>query len=258
MKVNTVPSGNGGADNATRSLLRVLLAFAFTAAIALGLWLVPGVAQAQGPDKAQVIVQFDDTHLTVRPISFTAPISGLIALQLTGLNVTTQSFGWGTAVCAIEGVGCPADNCFCDPTNFWSYNYWDGSAWQSYMVGADSSTVNNGAVEGWRWGAWGSELKAAPPITAASAALEWLRPQQSASDGGYGSTGSTVETLFDAGANEIKANDWRRGATNPSLLHYMMAHSASFSKSGAASAGKLAVGLTATCLLYTSPSPRDS
>lgn len=259
MKVNTVPSGNGSAYSATSPLLRALSAFTFTAIIAIGLGLLPGVAQAQGPDRAHVIVQFDDTSLTVRPIDFTAPISGLLALQLTGLDMTTQSFGWGTAVCAIEGVGCPADNCFCDPTNFWSYNYWDGSAWQSYMVGADSSTVGNGAVEGWRWGPWGSEIKAARPITAAATALEWLRLQQSPVDGGYDTTGSTVETLFAIGANERKAADWRRGLNNPSLLHYMMGHSASFARNGAASAGKVAVGLVATdgCRPYGTKSPLD-
>ena len=259
MKVKGILPDTSQREEPRASFLFGLRTIAFTAGVAFGLSLIAGVAHAQGPDNAHVAVQFDDESLTVHSIDFTAPISGLVALQLTGLDVTTQSYSWGTAVCAIEGVGCPADDCFCGGSDFWNYNYWDSNAWQGYPVGADSSTVNDGAVEGWRWGAWGSEMKAAQPITAASAALEWLRPLQSDSDGGYGSVGSTVETLFAVGANEIKAADWRRSSTSPSLLNYVLANSASFAKNGGASAGKLAVGLAATegCWPYEVMEPMD-
>jgi hypothetical protein len=201
--------------------------------------------RAQGPDEAHVIVQFDDDGVG-RRIDFTAPISGLRALELTGLEVVTQDFGGGfIGVCSIEGVGCPASNCFCDPNNFWNYSYWDGSAWQGYLVGAASSLITDGAVEGWRWGPWGSAMSPAPLITAAVNGLEWLRPLQSAGDGGYGSGGATAETLLAVAANGYQASEWRRTALSTSLSSYFLANGANLANSGAASAGKMALGLAA-------------
>lgn len=199
---------------------------------------------AQGPDEAYVIVQFDDANLTGRHVEFTAPISGLKALELTGLEVITEDLGWGIAVCSIGGVGCPEDDCFCDPNNFWNYFFWDGSAWQSYAVGADASVINDGAVDGWRWGPWGISMSPASPIIAAADGLEWLRPFQSTEDGGYGSGGATAEMLFAVAANGYEANEWHQPG-DPSLLAYFLANGVSFSNSGAASSGKMAVALTA-------------
>lgn len=199
---------------------------------------------AQEPDEAYVIVQFDDANLTGRHIEFTAPISGLKALELTGIEVTTLDLGWGIAVCSIGGVGCPEDDCFCDPNNFWNYSFWDGSAWQGYAVGADSSVINDGAVDGWRWGPTGISMPPAPPIIAAADGLEWLRPFQSTEDGGYGSGGATAETLFAVAANGYEANEWRQPGA-PSLSAYFLANGVSFSNSGVASSGKMAVALTA-------------
>jgi hypothetical protein len=202
-----------------------------------------GEMQAQGPDGAHVIVQFSDTETVGRPIDFTAPISGLKALELTGLEVVTQDFGWGIGVCSIEGVGCPQSNCFCDPNNFWNYSYWDGSAWQGYLVGGDSSVIADGAVEGWRWGLWDGSMRPAPPFVAAVKALEYLRPLQSASDGGYGTGGATTEALLAVAADGYRANEWRQQTLSPSLSSYLVQRGAALANSGAGSAGKLAVAL---------------
>jgi len=233
------------------SLYRSLLVRALTLAVAVlvltlaGL-IVTSVAAAQPAAaprsaRAHVVVQFGDHDLAARAINFTAPISGLRALELTGLPVVTASFGWGTAVCAINGVGCPATNCFCDSNNFWGYKYWDGSAWQDYMVGADSSSVNNGAVEGWRWGPWGSAMHPARPITSAVQALDWLAPRQSLTDGGYGGDSATAEAQLAVAANNYTAAEWRRQPNAPSLQSYQMMYASRFANQGAGAAGKLAV-----------------
>lgn len=100
-----------------------------------------------------IVVQADGTGSLVRPITFTTPISGIQALLSTGLSVTVGDTGFGPAVCAIEGTGCPVDNCFCDPKRFGADSSWDGTQWQSYQVGASQSVISTtGAVEGWRWG----------------------------------------------------------------------------------------------------------
>jgi hypothetical protein len=163
-------------------------------------------------------------------------------------------------VCSINGVGCPANNCFCDPSRFWNYEYWDGSQWVGYSVGAAGSTLYDGAIEGWRWSEWGvGSLPPAGQLLAAGSALDWLAEQQSADDGGYGGVGSSVEVLMAIGSNGINPISWRRSAEAPSLLDYLMVRSVAFSQSGAASAGKLAVGISGTdgCLTYQSKKPMD-
>lgn len=233
------------------SQLNRIVRVAHAAGLGLALLLLLGVAAARADDPGSpahghVIVQFGDRELAARAIAFAAPASGLHALELSGLEVITTSTDYGPVVCSIEGVGCPADNCFCDPDRFWNYNYWDGAAWQGYSVGAGESTLNDGAIEGWRWGEWGSAMWPTQPVIAALHALDWLRPRQSAADGGYGSEGGAVETLLSIGANGYSAADWRLQPETPSLAGYFLSRAPAYSALGAAQAGKLAVGMVAT------------
>jgi hypothetical protein len=228
---------------------------AHAAGLGLALLLLLGVAAARADDPGSpahghVIVQFGDRDLAARAIAFAAPASGLQALELSGLEVITSSTDSGPVVCSIEGVGCPADNCFCDPDRFWNYNYWDGAAWQGYPVGAGESTLNDGAIEGWRWGEWGSAMWPTQPVIAALQALDWLRPRQSAVDGGYGGEGATLEALLAVGANGYRAVSWRRQPDAPSLGGYFLSRAAHYSGLGAAEAGKLAVGVIATGMCF--------
>jgi len=212
------------------------------------------------PARALIAIQFDQGSQVVHEISFTSPISGLAALQLTGIPVETYDFGGGYAVCSINGVGCPADNCFCDPTHFWNYEYWDGSAWQGYMVGAGQSSISDGALEGWRWAEWGvGSLPAAPQLLAAQSALDWLATQQSSTDGGYGSVASSVESLLAIGANGFSASDWRYSPASPVLMSFILGKASAYAQLGASNSGKLASGLSAagTCWPSGAKSPVD-
>ena len=221
--------------------------------LALALGLMAALAACMGaptpePDKqATVIVQLDDTAALARRVSFTAPISGLVALEGAGLDVVTADMGWGTAVCSIAGVGCPAEDCFCGGDTFWGYANWDGAGWQGYAVGADQSVISaTGQVDGWVWGA--SAPDAAPALIpagradAALRALDWLRGQQEV-DGGYGGAGPSVEALLALAANGVDATTWRV-ADGPSLLEYVTANAAEFSRVEVAAAGKLALALS--------------
>ena len=196
----------------TRSLPAVVTAaLAMFGFALLLLALTPGSATAQEVKQGDVIIQFDATTQVVRPFTFTNEVSGLDVLRLSGLEVVTVSTSFGPAVCSIEGVGCPAEDCFCNPSKYWAYAYWDGAAWQSYAVGAGSSVISRtGAVEGWRWGEFGQAQAAASAALAAADALEWLATQQSATDGGYGNPGATVETLLTIGANGLAPQGCRR------------------------------------------------
>lgn len=217
----------------------------------LFLFLAGGLAVAQAPNDATVVVQFDDQARMARNIEFAEPISGLRALELSGLEVVTVSTGFGPAVCSIEGVGCPAENCFCDASRYWGYAYWDGAAWQSYPVGPGSSVISQtGAIEGWRWGAFGDTLQPVTATVQALGGLAWLEARQTLT-GDYGSMAGTVETMLAIGANGLPAATWRQQApAGVSLADYTAANGAAFARSGAAAAGKLAVALSAaeSCL----------
>lgn len=244
-------------DRLVSIMLAAVLGLALLAL--LGVTLVS--AQPAGPTAqahGYVVVQFNDRDLIARPITFTAPISGLRALELAGLEVVTTTTAFGPMVCSIEGVGCPADNCFCGGSVFWGYKWWDGAAWQDYMVGAGDSVLDDGAVEGWRWGAWGSAMWPARPVTAALQALDWLRPRQSPTDGGYGSDGGSAETLLSIGANGYAAADWRRQSDAPSLAGYWVGRAGPYSRAGGAQAGKLAVGMVATDACWPRPAVHPS
>lgn len=84
-------------------------------------------------------------------------ISGAQALELANAQPVYQSFaGTGRAVCALCGVGCPAgDTCLtCAGSTFWNYFHAKSGATSFTLsgVGASSSEVRDGDVEGWRFG----------------------------------------------------------------------------------------------------------
>ncbi|KHD10056.1 hypothetical protein PN36_32415 [Candidatus Thiomargarita nelsonii] len=198
--------------------------------------------------KATVVIQFDDQDLIGREISFTSPISGFQALTATGLKVLSIETDFGPAVCSIEGVGCPANNCFCGGNQFWNYSHWDDKQWQSYQVGAGSSVIKeDGSIEGWRWGAWGGTALDPRPINAAIKAEKWLRAQQQG-DGGYGSPSASSEAMLVVGANKINPALWKKAKN--SLLRYWSLGEATpaqqFAKTSAAANAKLLLAAIST------------
>jgi hypothetical protein len=242
-------------ERGTRILGAVALGVILTAVAVFGLLILPaGRMRADGPDEANVVVQYeedDSSSVIVRQIDFVGPISGAEALALTGLDVITHDSGFGITVCSIEGVGCPASDCFCGcpppyaPCVYWSQWVWDSDHWSS-GPGASDSVVNNGSVEGWVWGTGAGSPPAAPPFVAASNGLEWLQSRQSAENGSYGGdVGSSVETMLAIGANDLDADQWRTSPISPSLFDYLQTGDsvASYAATNAGRAGKLAVAL---------------
>ena len=200
---------------------------------------------AESSDPATIVVEFTATNRLVRQINLTTTVSGIEALQRTGLHIVTKDFGFAIAVCSIEGVGCPEDTCFCNSSNFWNHEYWKGSSWQHQTPGTN---VSPGAIEGWRWGEWNAEpIPPAPQLIAAFNALEWFRSQQSP-NGSYGSgsgcsISSSVDALITLGANNLDADEWRKGPDLPTLMDFIAQNGECYANNNASSAGKLAVGL---------------
>jgi hypothetical protein len=80
----------------------------------------------------------------------------------------------------------------------------------------------------------------------ADTALSWLLEEGDPQTGGYESDSSSVEALLAIGANNIRAADWRKNPDSASLLDYWIENGAAFSLNGAAEAGKLAAGMSAS------------
>jgi len=212
---------------------------------------LPTRAAPASPNQAFLAVQFNPHDRLVRSISFSGSITGLDALLQSGLDIVTNDYGGGfIAVCSIEGVGCPATDCFCGGSTFWNYEYWDGNQWQSHSSGASGYTVQNGAVEGWRWGEWTDRpILPWPQLDSARKALDWLRSQQN-SDGGFGSVSSSVEAALAIGSNHEAAKDWRIASDAKTLADYLTTQSESYSRLSAASAGKLSVAMVKSGMRY--------
>ncbi len=238
------------------TLIGVSLAVLCVALLAMTIR-TPKVASAQEEGSADIVVQFDDNARVVRGLRVSLPVSGLSALQQSGLNVVIADTNFGKAVCSIEGVGCPAEDCFCNSEQYWGYSWWDGTAWQPYQVGAAASLITQtGAIEGWRWGAWGDAQVDAGQSTAARAALGWLSGA-TPSRNQPPSAGATLEMMLAAGANLQHAVSWPAASAPTTLQDDLALTGAPYSRSSAGAAGKLATAVVASgaCLPAGALSP---
>ena len=210
-------------------------------------------AQAQGDDagRAHVIVQLDDTASIVRTVAFTPSVSGLDILSLSGLDVITHATEYGTSVCAIQGVGCPAEDCFCQCADgatcrYWGYFKWDAAAWSAYEVGADVSVISEtGAIEGWFWGEFGMAMTPITPTLAADRGLAALSLAQQST--GIGSATNAVDTMLAIGANQQRADAWSTPDGSP--VSALMAGATRYTRAPSispAAAGKIALATAAT------------
>jgi hypothetical protein len=80
-------------------------------------------------------------------------ITSLDLLQRSGLSIESATNpSQGTAVCSIEAVGCPPNDCFCNMPDYWSF--WQGSdeGWVYSALGSEQSQVMDGDVNAWSWG----------------------------------------------------------------------------------------------------------
>jgi hypothetical protein len=133
------------------------LALLAVGVLALGGQPPPGDAavRTQGLNQVGLVVHFGDGSSITRCVTFSEPqISGLEVLERSDLDVVTHQ----SVVCAIEGTGCPAGDCWCQcqgggSCTYWSYWHWVDGAWQFAQTGAGLYQVTGGDIEGWHWGA---------------------------------------------------------------------------------------------------------
>src|SRR4030042_6996846 len=136
-----------------RSILRSHRLAAMLIAIAI-LALLPA-ATASGQDTGTVaqLIEFAGGELKPFCRDLEPPTDNITALKATGLDLTIKDWGWGLTLCAIEGLGCPEENCFCKcplpECEQWTFFRWNkaSQAWET----TEDTTVKTGDVVAWLW-----------------------------------------------------------------------------------------------------------
>lgn len=206
--------------------------------------LAPAAALAQAPTTADLVVDFDNGHAAVRRVAVAPAATGRDLLLGAGLDVTTS----GGAVCAIDGVGCPATDCFCacgdqEDCRYWSYHHGvpDGG-WAYAGEGPAEWVLPPGARDGWVWGGARAPVTATASARGVALGFAWLRDRQ-LPDGGLGAPGLTVEGILSARAAGADLAGWRTGGRG--VLDHLAAGAAAYAAESPAQAGKLLAGLAA-------------
>ena len=126
-------------------------------ALVATLFPVTDSAQEGRPNGAGIVVRHGDGTLIYSYVEFSGDsISGEELLLRSGLDIIVTPYGGlGTAVCSIDGEGCPASDCFCQsygsPALFWHYFGWNGGSWEPLLRGPTSRTLRDGDIDGWSW-----------------------------------------------------------------------------------------------------------
>jgi hypothetical protein len=139
-------------------LVTVLLILLLTATAAL----------AQGGEKqVGLVIQFPDRVYT-EVVTVPADATTADVLEAANIPVGMADTDFGKAVCNIDEVGNPVDNCFADPENFWAYFHLNpaGDGWEVSQVGISGYVPADKAVEGFAWSGFDADYNPTtlPPV----------------------------------------------------------------------------------------------
>lgn len=156
----------------------VRLSTAGAAAIAAALLAVHPVHAAV--HHAALVIQHSGGSVLARCVAFAEEqITGLQLVQRSGVEYDTQTFGSiGSATCQLDREPSPVPaGCFGSGA-YWQYFHLEGGGWQTSPVGASSSVLRDGDMDGWRYAvgpnqapgsvAFAAVCGAAPPPVAAT------------------------------------------------------------------------------------------
>lgn len=121
------------------------------------IFLLTQATQAQSPIQVGLVVQSAEGNVMTKCVTLnqTNP-SGWEVLVAANVDVKGSPSGMGMAVCAIAGVGCPPEDCWCKFNSgenlYWSYWHLKEGRWVYSNLGASNYPVSQGDVEGWIWG----------------------------------------------------------------------------------------------------------
>jgi hypothetical protein len=130
-----------------RIMLLILVAALFAGAFATS-------ALAQGATKrVGLVVHFSNGSEHLQIVTVPAAANALDALKASSLTIEYADSSYGPSLCRIGADGCPAGNCFCDPTAFWAF--WTlnaaGNGWDASPVGVGAYTPKDKDVIGFSW-----------------------------------------------------------------------------------------------------------
>ena len=148
------PRFSGGRGRRTIAVIAIV-------SLIVGLFAGPSDIAAAELNYAGVVVRHDGGRMSYGYVGFAEDeINGIELLRRTGLDVVTVRFGGlGEGVCSIDETGCPSSDCrqrVCqgpgDDDPFWRYfRQATPGDWQALVLGASSTKVRDGDLDGWAW-----------------------------------------------------------------------------------------------------------
>jgi hypothetical protein len=132
--------------------------------------LAAGGAFAQDEPTIQVglVIAFPEGGLHLEVVTVPEDATTFDVLEAADIDLASADLGFGPAVCGINDVGCPADNCFCDAEHFWAYYHLDAESdsWLSAQEGAGDYRPADRAVEGFAWSGFDANFNPTvqPPV----------------------------------------------------------------------------------------------
>ena len=129
------------------------IAIAGVAALLLAFLAGSALAAEEGTKQVGLVITFPDGAEHLEVVTVPAGATTFDALKVAQIELASTESDFGPAVCGINKVGCPADNCFCDKDHFWAYYHLDPvtNQWQASVQGVGAYVPANGAVEGLAW-----------------------------------------------------------------------------------------------------------
>jgi hypothetical protein len=111
------------------------------------------LAAEEGTKQVGLVIAFPDGTEHLEVVTVPANATTFDALKAADIDLASTESDFGPAVCGVNKVGCPADNCFCDAQHFWAYYHLDpaGKAWQASAQGVGAYVPPDSAVEGLAW-----------------------------------------------------------------------------------------------------------
>jgi len=114
-----------------------------------------GAAECVNPKaahRAYVVVTHLDGRTVQKCVGFAgAQVGGDDLMKQSGVEMQTQQFSFGSAVCQLDSE--PAQFSECLPKNgpYWALWVWSGSAWQPAQTGYTAISLGDGQALGWRY-----------------------------------------------------------------------------------------------------------
>ncbi|MFC2154582.1 carboxypeptidase-like regulatory domain-containing protein, partial [Candidatus Altiarchaeota archaeon] len=131
-----------------------------------------GLASFGQAARVGIVIDFPDGATHVECLDVPEGMNGFEVLEKTGMNLEwSPPSAWGHALCGIESVGCPSDNCFCGGEEYWGFFIAEGGddEWNYMPVGFDAGEecwnrdtfsydghycAADGDILGFRWGTY--------------------------------------------------------------------------------------------------------